>query len=67
MKTYEQTVQLLETLKLKGVSAHLDELITDAEREKHSYISFLFSCRSIQLQSARLTTSDLPMPFTRPN
>ena len=41
MKAYSTTIELLETLKLKGVKAHLDELVTDAERQKTSYLSFL--------------------------
>lgn len=41
MKSYRQTAELLESLKLKGIAAHLDELITDAERQKHSYLSFV--------------------------
>jgi DNA replication protein DnaC len=41
MKAYEHTIALLNALKLKGAVKHLDEVISDAEREKHSYITFL--------------------------
>lgn len=41
MKSYEPTMAALRTLKLRGVTADLDALITDAERQKSSYISFL--------------------------
>lgn len=41
MKSYTTTMSLLDTLKLKGIIKSLDEIISDAEREKHSYITFL--------------------------
>jgi DNA replication protein DnaC len=41
MKSYTTTISLLDTLKLKGIIKSLDEVISDAEREKHSYITFL--------------------------
>ena len=41
MRSTKRTMELLQALKLRGVSAHLDELITDAERQKQSYISFV--------------------------
>jgi len=43
MRAYENTLTLLGSLKLKGVIQHLDEIIQDAERQKHSYITFLNS------------------------
>ncbi len=41
MKAYEQTLTLLKTLNLRGVSLSLDEMINDAEIRKHSYITLL--------------------------
>jgi DNA replication protein DnaC len=41
MKAYEQTLSLLKTLNLRGVSLSLDETINDAEIRKHSYITLL--------------------------
>ena len=41
MKAYEQTLALINTLNLRGVSGSMDELINDAEIQKHSYITFL--------------------------
>lgn len=41
MKAYEQTLSLLKTLNLRGVSLSLDEMINDAEIRKHSYITLL--------------------------
>lgn len=41
MKSFELTVNLLGTLNMKGILKRLDELVTDAESNKHSYISFL--------------------------
>jgi DNA replication protein DnaC len=41
MKAYEQTLPLLKTLNLKGIAENLDEMIHDAEIQKHSYITFL--------------------------
>jgi DNA replication protein DnaC len=41
MKAYEQTLSLLKTLNLRGVSLSLDEMINDAEISKHSYITLL--------------------------
>jgi len=43
MKTYEQTVNLLGSLKLKGMVNRLDEEINDAESTKASYLTFLNS------------------------
>lgn len=41
MKAYEQTINLLNILKLKGIVKHLDEILNDAEATKSSYIQFL--------------------------
>ncbi len=41
MKAYEQTLAFLNTLSLKGVVNSLDEVISDAEVRKDSYITFL--------------------------
>ena len=41
MKAYEKTLNLLTSLKLKGILKSLDEIVTDAEIRKDSYISFL--------------------------
>lgn len=41
MKTYEQVVNKLTTLKLPGVIRKIDEVINDAERRQQSYIAFL--------------------------
>ena len=41
MKAYEQTLAFLNTLSLKGVVNSLDEVISDAEVKKDSYITFL--------------------------
>jgi len=54
MKSYQQTIGFLETLKLKGVASHLDELITDAEREKHSYLSFLNALFETEITDRRM-------------
>ena len=43
MKAYEQTLQLLSNLKLKGIVNRLDEEINDAESKKASYLTFLQS------------------------
>lgn len=49
MKAYEQTLALLRTLNLRGVSGSMDELINDAEIQKHSYITFLNSIFSTEI------------------
>ena len=41
MKAYKDVMTRLGTLKLQGVNNHLDELITEAETQKQSYVSFL--------------------------
>jgi DNA replication protein DnaC len=37
----KQTLPLLKSLNLKGIAENLDEMIHDAEIQKHSYITFL--------------------------
>jgi len=41
MKKYQQIVNLLESLKLKGMIPNLDNEITEAEEKKISYLNFL--------------------------
>jgi len=41
MKKYQQIVNLLENLKLKGMIPNLDNEISEAEEKKISYLSFL--------------------------
>lgn len=43
MKAYENVLNYLSALKLKGITNCLDEIIEDAEQEKVSYISLLTS------------------------
>jgi len=49
MKAYEQTLQYLQTLKLKGAAAQLEALITDAERRNTSYMTFLNTLLSTEI------------------
>jgi len=49
MKAYEQTLSYLRILKLKGAADRIDELITDAERQKISYMTFLNSLLSTEI------------------
>jgi DNA replication protein DnaC len=49
MKAYEQTMNLLDTLSLKGAGKQLDALLHDAERHKHSYITFLNALFSAEI------------------
>lgn len=41
MNGYQETLHLLDTLKLKGISGNLDQEINEAERGKLSYLNFL--------------------------
>lgn len=55
MKSYETTMKYLQNLGLRGILNALDELINDASRQKVSYIQFLdtmFSCE-IESRAAR--------------
>lgn len=49
MKAYEQTLTLLKTLNLRGVTQSLDEMINDAETGKLSYITFLNTLFSTEI------------------
>lgn len=49
MKAYEQTINLLTTLKLKGVLKQLDEILNDAEITKSSYIQFLNTIFQVEI------------------
>jgi len=50
MKTYEHTVHLLNSLKLKGILSRVDEEINDAEARKVSYLSFLNSLLEAEIR-----------------
>ena len=41
MKAYREVMDQLQALKLRGILANLDELISEAETERQSYIGFL--------------------------
>jgi DNA replication protein DnaC len=41
MKAYQNVITLIMSLKLRGIHAKLDELITEAETQKQSFLSFL--------------------------
>jgi DNA replication protein DnaC len=49
MKTYEQVINQLTALKLKGVIQKIDEAINEAESRQMSYISFLNSLLDSEL------------------
>jgi DNA replication protein DnaC len=49
VKAYEQTLSLLNTLSLRGAGKQLDTILNDAERHKHSYITFLNSLFSAEI------------------
>jgi len=49
MKAYEQTLNYLNTLNLKGMATALDEMINDAEIKKSSYITFLNAVFSAEI------------------
>jgi len=42
MKAYTDVLAQLQTLRLRGVTSGLDELITEAETQKQSYLGFLY-------------------------
>jgi DNA replication protein DnaC len=54
MKVYETTINLLGTLSMKGISSRLDEMINDAERQKHSYITFLNNLLHAEIENRRM-------------
>jgi DNA replication protein DnaC len=41
MKAYQDVLIQLKTLKLRGIHSHVDELVSEAETQKQSYLSFL--------------------------
>ncbi len=49
MKSYENTLKLLSSLKLKGITGALDEIISDAEVKKESYIALLNTIFSAEI------------------
>ncbi len=49
MKPYETTINLLNTINLKGIIQGLDEITNDAEIQKHSYITFLNNLFSAEI------------------
>ena len=54
MKVYEMTTKLLGILNMKGISSKLDEMINDAETQKHSYITFLNSLLHAEIENRRM-------------
>jgi len=50
MKSYEHTLHLLNSLKLKGILSRVDEEINDAESQKVSYLSFLNSLLEAEIR-----------------
>ncbi|GMT43272.1 MAG: hypothetical protein IEMM0003_0091 [bacterium] len=50
MKAYREVVNQLQALKLRGVSMGIDELITEAETQKQSYLSFLHQVLTQELE-----------------
>lgn len=50
MKALPQTIHFLDTLKLRGIAQHLDELIHDAETEKTSYLGFFNTLLSTEIE-----------------
>ena len=53
MKAYEKTVNLLDTLKLKGIIKRLDEEINNAEVGKVSYLGFLNTLLEAEIEDRR--------------
>jgi DNA replication protein DnaC len=53
MKAYEQTMQLLNALQLKGILKRIDEEINDAESQKTSYVGFLNSLLQAEIADRR--------------
>lgn len=50
MKAYMETMNLLKTLKLKGITNNLDELISEAEAQKFSYIGLINALLRVEVQ-----------------
>jgi len=53
MKMYEKTVDLLSSLKLRGILSGLDEEINEAETQRVSYLSFLNSLLRVEIGDRR--------------
>jgi DNA replication protein DnaC len=49
MKALGQTIHFLDNLKLKGIALRLDELLTDAEIQKSSYLGFFNTLLSAEI------------------
>ncbi len=49
MKAYTDVLAQLQTLRLRGVTSGLDELITEAETQKQSYLGFLYQLLNREL------------------
>ena len=49
MKAYTDVLAQLQTLRLRGVTSSLDELITEAETQKQSYLGFLYQLLNREL------------------
>ena len=50
MKSYKEVMNQLQALKLRGVAGSIDELITEAETQKQSYLSFLHQILNRELE-----------------
>ena len=50
MKAYKEVMNQLQALKLRGVAMAIDELITEAETQKLSYLSFLYQVLNRELE-----------------
>jgi len=71
MKAYQQTLSFLDTLKLRGVAHCLDEIIHDAEMDKTSYLTFLNTFLSAEIEyrikrrvERNMTAAHLPVVKT---
>ena len=53
MKVYENTMHLLNSLKLRGILSRLDEEINEAETMKVSYINFLNTLLQVEITDRR--------------
>jgi len=69
MKAHQQTLGFLKTLGLQGVLRSLDELITDAESRKVSYLTFLNDVLSAEINfrikrrvERNMTGAHFPVP-----
>ena len=49
MKAYTEVLRQLQTLRLHGISVKLDELISEAETQKQSYLGFLYQILNSEL------------------